>query len=105
MKEQRFRSPSKNERQILAKLLELPFRGRAELVQQMEGLRVKQIDEDGSKNKIHRSNGYEDQFFNYHNSHRLLKGSLRIRSVALAAGILPREWKRPTCRRDYWGHR
>ena len=48
MKEPRFRSPTEKERRILSKLLELPFRGRAELAQQLDGLRVKGIDQDGS---------------------------------------------------------
>ena len=48
MKEYQFRSPSETELRILSRLLELPFYGRAQLVQQLHGLRVKRIDRDGS---------------------------------------------------------
>jgi hypothetical protein len=48
MKDLHFRSPCENEPRILSRLLELPFRGRAELLQQLDGLRVKRIDQDGS---------------------------------------------------------
>lgn len=48
MKEFQFRSPSETELRILQRLLELPFYGCTQLLQQLHGLRVKRLDQDGS---------------------------------------------------------
>lgn len=50
MKEEEFRQSTEREQKVLAKLLELPFEGCTELRQQLDGLRVKRIDENGSLN-------------------------------------------------------
>lgn len=50
MKEEEFRQPTEWEQKVLTKLLELPFQGCNELRQQLDGLHVKQIDENGSLN-------------------------------------------------------